>query len=76
MVGEYLTTEEYARMKGVPVDTVRTRIRKGQIPVIRAGRSYMIKGDTPWVDNYYSNCGRYKKGSTGNAVKSDKKNPS
>jgi excisionase family DNA binding protein len=72
MVGEYLTTEEYARMKGVPVDTVRTRIRKGQIPVIRAGRSYMIKGDTEWVDNYYSNCGRYKKGSTNNA----KRNPS
>ena len=76
MVGNYLTTEEYARLKGVSVDAVRSRIRRGLLPTVRAGRSHMIKGDTEWVENYYSNCGRYKKGSTGNTVKSDKKNPS
>jgi excisionase family DNA binding protein len=78
MVGDYLTTEEFARLHNVPVETVRTRIKKGQLVTIKAGRSHLIKIDTPWEDSRMYNCGRYKKGSSGNAVKSEveKKSPS
>ena len=76
MVGGYLTTEEFARLHGVSIETVRTRIKRGQLPTEKVGRSYLIKMDAPWEDSRYSNCGRYKKGSTGNAVKSNKKTPS
>ena len=73
MVGEYLTTDEYARLNNVPVETVRTRIKKGQLPTVKAGRVHMIKANEPWEPSLMSNCGRYKKGSTGNAVKSNSK---
>jgi excisionase family DNA binding protein len=72
MVGDYLTTEEFARLHNANIETVRTRIKKGQLPTIKVGRSHLIKVDTPWEDSRYANCGRYKKGSTNNA----KRNPS
>ena len=71
MLENYLTTEEYARLHGVNIETLRSRIKKGQLPAVKVGRQYLIKVDTPWEEDRYHNCGRPKKGSTGNAVKSE-----
>lgn len=78
MVGDYLTTEEFARLHNAKIETVRGRIKRGQLPTVMVGRQHLIKVDTPWEDSRYYNSGRYKKGSTGNVAKSkvDKKNPS
>lgn len=73
MIENYLTTEEYARLNNAKVDTVRSRIKNGQLPSVKVGKIRLIKGDTPWEESRRHNCGRYKKGSTGNAVKSNKK---
>ena len=48
MIGDYLTTSEYAKLHGVPLQTVRTRVKKGQIPHIKSGNRIYIKVDTPW----------------------------
>ena len=76
MIENYLTTEEFARLHNTNVNTVRSRIKNGQLPSVKVGKIRLIKVDTPWEESRRANCGRYKKGSTGNAVKSDKKNPS
>ena len=76
MVGDYVTTEEFARLHNANIETVRARIKRGQLPTVKVGRFHLIKIDTPWEDSRMYNCGRYKKGSSGNAVKSNKKNPS
>lgn len=78
MVGDYVTTEEFARLHNANIETVRARIKRGQLPTVKVGRFHLIKIDTPWEESRRANCGRYKKGSTGNAAKSkvDSKNPS
>ena len=73
MLSGYLTTDEYARLNNAKVETVRSRIKAGQLEAVKVGRQYLINGDTPWEESRYYNSGRYKKGSTGNAVKSDSK---
>ena len=50
MIGDYLTTSEFAKLHGVPLQTVRTRVKKGQIPHIKSGNRIYIKVDTPWEE--------------------------
>ena len=76
MLENYLTTEEFARLHNANIETVRQRIKRGLLPAAKVGRIYLIKMNEEWEDDLHYNSGRYKKGSTGNAVKSDKKNPS
>ena len=45
MMANYLTTKDLARQLGVSRITVFNRIKKGQIPAERIGRSYAIKED-------------------------------
>ena len=50
MIGDYLTTSEFAKLHGVPLQTVRTRVKKGQIPHIKSGNRIYTKVDTPWEE--------------------------
>lgn len=50
MIGDYLTSSEYAKLHGLPLQTVRTRLKKGQLPHIKSGNRIYIKVDTPWEE--------------------------
>lgn len=47
---EYVNAKEYAEIKGVPYETVKSRVRYNLIPYIRVGRSTLIDRNTPWDD--------------------------
>lgn len=47
---EYVNAKEYAEIKGVPYETVKSRVRYNLIPYIRVGRSTLIDRNTPWED--------------------------
>lgn len=48
MVKDYITTREYADLHGLPIETVRTRVKQNKIPFIKVGDSIMIDRKTPW----------------------------
>lgn len=48
MAKDYITTREYADMHGLPIETVRTRVKQNKIPFIKVGDSIMIDRNTPW----------------------------
>ena len=45
---DYITTRQYADLHGLPIETVRTRVKQKQIPFIKVGNSIMIDRSTPW----------------------------
>ena len=48
MAKDYITTREYADLHGLPLETVRTRVKQNKIPFIKVGNSIMIDRNTPW----------------------------
>lgn len=48
MVKDYITTRQYADLHGLPIETVRTRVKQNKIPFIKVGNSIMIDRKTPW----------------------------
>ena len=59
---DYITTREYADLHGLPIETVRARVKRNQIPYIKVGDSIMIDRNTVWEE-------RKKTGRIPNAVK-------
>ena len=45
---DYVTMREYAALHGLNLETVKTRVKHNQLPVIRFGKSVMIDKSTPW----------------------------
>ncbi len=45
-IKDYITITELARMLGISRTAVYNRVKKGQIPAIRAGRTYIITDRT------------------------------
>ena len=61
-MSDYITTREYADLHGLPLETVRGRVKRNQIPFIKVGDSIMIDRNTPWEE-------RKKTGRIPNAAK-------
>jgi len=59
---DYITTREYADLHNLPLETVRGRVKRNQIPYIKVGDSIMIDRNTVWEE-------RKKTGRIPNAVK-------
>ena len=45
---DYVNAKEYAEIKGVPYEAVKSRVRYNLIPCVRVGRSTLIDRNTPW----------------------------
>lgn len=59
---DLITMREYAALNNIKLETVKTRVKQNQIPVVRFGKSVMIDRNTPWEV-------RKKTGRIPNAVK-------
>ena len=59
---DYITTREYADLHNLPLETVRGRVKRNQIPYIKVGDSIMIDRNTVWEE-------RKKTGRIPNAAK-------
>lgn len=46
-MANYITANEYAAAHGLSINTVRTWIMNGKLPVIRLGNSVMVERDAP-----------------------------
>lgn len=49
-MADYITTREYADLHGLPLETVRGRVKRNQIPFIKVGDSIMIDRNMPWEE--------------------------
>ena len=49
-MADYITTSEYASLRGLKIETVRGRVKRNQIPFIKVGNSIMIDKSTPWEE--------------------------
>ena len=47
-MNDLISMREYAELHGLPLETVKTRVKHNQIPVVRFGKSVMIDKKTPW----------------------------
>ena len=47
-MNDLISMREYAELHGLPLETVKTRVKHNQIPVVRFGKSVMIDRNTPW----------------------------
>ena len=50
MENNLVSMKEYAALHGLPVETVKTRVKHNQLPVVRFGKSVMIDKATPWEE--------------------------
>lgn len=64
-MNDLISMKEYAALHGLPVETVKTRVKHNQLPVVRFGKSVMIDKSTPWEE-------RKKTGRISNADKMKK----
>ncbi len=62
-MNDLISMKEYAELHGLPVETVKTRVKHNQLPVVRFGKSVRIDKTTPWEE-------RKKTGRIPNAEKS------
>lgn len=46
---DYITTREYAELNGLNIETVKARIKRKQIPVVRFGSAVMIDKNYVWT---------------------------
>ena len=46
---DYITTKEYAELHGLNIETVKARIKRKQLPVVRFGSAVMIDRNEPWL---------------------------
>lgn len=65
-MNDLISMREYAALHGLPIETVKTRVKQNQLPVVRFGKSVMIDKNTPWE-------ARRKTGRIPNAVKAQSK---
>jgi len=63
-MSDLISMKEYAALHGLSIETVKTRVKQNQIPVVRFGKSVMIDRNTPWEE-------RKKTGRIPNAKKSE-----
>lgn len=63
-MSDLISMKEYATLHGLPLETVKTRVKQNQLPVVRFGKSVMIDRNTPWEE-------RKKTGRIPNAKKSE-----
>ena len=49
-MSDLITIREYAALHGLNIETVKTRVKHNQLPVIRFGKSVMIDKNTPWAE--------------------------
>jgi len=49
-MSDLISMREYAALHGLSIDTVKTRVKQNQIPVVRFGKSVMIDKSTPWEE--------------------------
>lgn len=49
-MSDLISMKEYAALHGLSIDTVKTRVKQNQIPVVRFGKSVMIDKSTPWEE--------------------------
>lgn len=63
---DLITMREYAALNNIKLETVKTRVKQNQLPVVRFGKSVMIDRNTPWEV-------RKKTGRIPNAVKAQSK---
>ena len=47
-MSDLISIKEYADLHGLSIETVKTRVKHHQIPVIRFGKSVLIDRHTPW----------------------------
>ena len=47
---DLITMREYAALNNIKLETVKTRVKQNQLPVVRFGKSVMIDRNTPWVE--------------------------
>ncbi len=62
-MNDLISMKEYAELHGLPLETVKTRVKQNQLPVVRFGKSVRIDKTTPWEE-------RKKTGRIPNAEKS------
>ena len=65
-MSDLITMREYAALNNIKLETVKTRVKQNQLPVVRFGKSVMIDKNTPWEV-------RKKTGRIPNAVKEQPK---
>lgn len=49
-MSDLISMREYAALHGLSIETVKTRVKQNQIPVVRFGKSVMIDKSTPWEE--------------------------
>jgi len=49
-MSDLISMREYAELHGLPLETVKTRVKHNQIPVFRFGKSVLIDKNTPWEE--------------------------
>lgn len=47
-MADLVSMKEYAAAHGLSIETVKTRVKQNQLPVVRFGKSVMIDRSTPW----------------------------